>query len=82
MKINTGFLMTPAGQALILAGVVGAAMYYGQKKAVEMGQAVNPNSKDNVVYSGVNAVGKTLTGKDNFDLGVWIYDTIHGEVTP
>lgn len=82
MKINAGFLMTPAGQALVLAGVVGAAMYYGQKKAREAGQAIDPTSENNVFYSGVNAVGKSLTGQENFDLGGWLYDKIHGETTP
>lgn len=83
MKIDAGFLMTPAGQAVVLAALVGGAMYVGAKKAKEaasaVGGAVNPNSQDNIIYQGVKGVGATLTDNENFDLGAWIYDKIHGE---
>lgn len=69
-------------KAIITLAVVGVGLYLFAKReaaqlADDVGKAVNPVSKDNIAYSGVNAVGGVLTGKQNFDLGVWVYDIFH-----
>jgi hypothetical protein len=62
--------------------VVALAAYYSASKAKQLaekaGAAIDPTSTENVFYQGVNKVGATLTGKDNFNLGFWIYDKLHG----
>tara|TARA_Y100000994_G_C15703663_1_gene446408 strand:+ start:6862 stop:7104 length:243 start_codon:yes stop_codon:yes gene_type:complete len=80
--MKTQFFMTPAGQAVALAVVVGGALYYGERKARQVATAVNPNSDKNIVYGGVNAIGRTVSGDEDFNLGYWIYDLVHGEQTP
>lgn len=70
-------LNTPAGQTLIIASV-GVGVYYLLKKEVSSaGQAVNPLNNDNIFYSGANALGASLTGQENFNLGHYIYDLTH-----
>ena len=81
MKIAK-FTESKTGQLLLL-GLMGAGVvYYTQKKARELasdvGEGLNPNSKDNIVNRGVNAIGETLTGDENFILGGWFYDLING----
>ena len=84
--MKTQFFTTPAGQIAIITVIAGGALYYGAKKAREAGgavaEAVNPNSDKNIVYGGVNAVGRTLSGDGDFNLGHWIYDLVHGEQAP
>ncbi len=41
--------------------------------------AVNPVSRDNIFYRGVNAVGAVLSGDEGFTLGGAIYDAAHGD---
>jgi Mn2+/Fe2+ NRAMP family transporter len=81
MKV-LNFLGTPAGQVLVIVTIGGAALYYAGKKAEDaaevIGGAVNPNSPDNLVYRGVNAVGTTIAGKP-FNLGHWLYDAVNGK---
>ena len=52
------------------AGAVGDA-------AKTVGAAINPNNPGNVFYSGVNAVGSTVTGTADFNLGSWVYDVFN-----
>lgn len=80
--MKTNFLMTPAGQAVVLAAVIGGALYYGEKKARKVANAVNPVSDENIFYQGVNGIGGAVTGDSDFNLGYWIYDTIHGKPEP
>jgi hypothetical protein len=72
------FLNTKAGQVVIISTVAAVGLYYIGRKASQVAAAVNPVSKDNVVYTGVNGIGEALTGKKSFDLGTWIYDKTHG----
>jgi hypothetical protein len=81
MSKSMQFLNTKAG-AVVAIGVVGAiAVYFAQKKAgeaiAEVGNAINPVNQDNIFYSGVNAVGAKVTGKENFNLGRFFYDLTH-----
>lgn len=40
---------------------------------------LNPRSPNNIPYKATNYVGSKLTGKPNFDLGVWFYDLTHSD---
>jgi hypothetical protein len=66
---------------LILAGgAVLGAMYLSHKAketAKAVGHAVNPLNNDNVFYGGVNAVGESITGRKDWNLGVQIYEWTH-----
>lgn len=65
---------------LIIAGLTGVAiflLYKAKGGASAALDAVNPNSRSNVVYGGVNSVGATLTGDQNFTLGGAVYDWWH-----
>lgn len=68
---------------LIVAGVAVVGLWYLKRQATEtvkqVGQAVNPTSRDNVFYRGVNSVGESLTGDEDWTLGGWIYDITHRE---
>lgn len=79
MKELAQFANSRAGQVVILAAVAAGVVYYGQKKAKKVAQAVNPVSDQNVFYQGTNAVGAAVTGEENFNLGYWIYDLVHGD---
>lgn len=62
------------------AAVAGVVLYQLAKRgAAAVGQAVNPTSRDNVAYSGVNAVGAAVSGDDSFSLGAWLYNVTHSE---
>lgn len=45
----------------------------------EIGNAVDPTNQDNIFNRGANEVGSVLTGDDNFNLGSWLYDQLHGD---
>lgn len=81
MNINK-FLDTKAGMIVTLAAVGAVAIYFGEKKAREaaaaVGNAVSPTNPNNIFSSGVDSVGASLTGNENFSLGGWIYDKING----
>jgi len=38
---------------------------------------INPASRNNVVYEGVNKAGAGASGNDDFALGVWAYNSTH-----
>ena len=70
-KLPTGFWLV-AGAGVGLIAVVALLRSQGDK--------INPTSKDNLVYQGVNAVGDVLdNGSDDasFSLGAWLYDITH-----
>lgn len=48
------------------------------KAAEYVGEQVNPTSQDNIFYRGANAVGETLTGEKNFNLGYWLHKQFNG----
>lgn len=68
---------------LIVAGVAVIGLWYLKGRAAraisEAGQAINPTNNQNVFYRGVNGVGEAVTGDDDFSLGGWIYDKVHGQ---
>jgi hypothetical protein len=67
-------LMVIAGLSAIAALVI----YDKTKKAATAGiDAIPPTNPDNIFYSGVNNIGASLTGQENFSLGVWLYDITH-----
>ncbi len=81
-------LITPINGTSLMLGLAGIAaaawlLNRGAKAATEAvgtaAEAVNPVNNDNIFYQGVNAVGEKLTGRENFDLGTWIYDITHGD---
>lgn len=72
----------------IAAALAGAYILYRGHQAAERVKEVvtedlNPASTENVVYSGVNAIGASVTGNEGFSLGGWIYDKLNpGEAKP
>ncbi len=77
-------------KSILAVGVVGFITYKVLKKDVQagaeaVGDAVDPTSRDNLIYQGVNAVGDIADdGGDNdtFSLGGWFYDLAHPEERP
>jgi len=68
----------------LLAGVAGAAAaavlaHRTAQAAERAAQAVNPVNPDNVAYAGVNAIGRALSGREDWSLGVWLYEITHPE---
>lgn len=61
-----------------VVGVVGVFILKG--KIGNFFAAVNPLDNDNVIYTGVNAIGGRITGSNDFSLGSWIYDKTHDDV--
>lgn len=55
--------------------------YFAEKKiravSTEVIDAIDPTDPDNIFASGVDNVGASLTGNENFKLGGWIYDVLH-----
>ena len=75
--------MTFTNEQLIGIGVVAVVgLWYlsraGAQAVKDVGNAVNPTNPENVFYEGVNSTGEALTGDEDFTLGGWIYETIHG----
>lgn len=67
-----------SGSEKLIAGAVVVAL--GVLLLRKFGSKVNPTSRDNIVYSGVNAVGDVLSdgqADNDFSLGAWIYDVTH-----
>ena len=66
---------------LLGAGLV--VTWYMKSKAAEtlsaVADAVNPVSRENIAYTGVNSVGAVLADDPHFTLGGFIYDWTHSE---
>ncbi|MDT0603483.1 hypothetical protein [Thalassotalea castellviae] len=81
MSINQ-LLNTKSGMIITAAGVGAIVLYFAEKKlraaAGEVGQAVNPLNNDNIFASGVNSVGASITGNQNWSLGGSIYELFNG----
>lgn len=46
-------------------------------------ESVDPTSRDNIFYGGINAIGDLLDdgrSDDSFSLGGWIYDITHDDI--
>lgn len=58
--------------------IVGGALLVYAWARIPTG-ALNPASRENVIYRGVNQVGGAITGQgeEGFSLGSWIYDITH-----
>ncbi|WP_295797418.1 hypothetical protein [uncultured Microbulbifer sp.] len=66
------------GLMVLTAAAIGGGLFLYAKRGA-IGQALNPTSDQNIAYKGVNAVGSTVTGEDDFSLGVWLYEKTHPE---
>lgn len=82
MKNITRFALTPAGQVVIVGVAAIIYLRLAEKRVKKTANAINPVSEENIFYQGVNGVGGAVTGDNDFDLGHWIYDTIHGVPEP
>lgn len=72
--------ISPQAQvALIVAAAVLLVLWYLKGQASDAAKALDPTSDQNAAYSGVNAVGETLTGDENFSFGVWLWETMNPE---
>jgi hypothetical protein len=81
MTLNK-FLNSNVGVVTVIALIGGGVLYYGARKAADAVETtvngISPTNPDNIFASGVDSVGSVLTGNDNFKLGGWIYEKIHG----
>jgi len=74
-------------QFFIIAGVLGVGGYLLYKKGLDVlpetvsqvSNAVNPLNDQNVFAEAVNDAGSILTQDENFSLGGWFYDVVHGD---
>lgn len=58
-------------------GLVGLlVVYIVGKKAVASG-AINPASRNNLIYGGANDIGAAVSGGKDFNLGAWIWEKTH-----
>lgn len=68
--------MTRLHTYLVIGGVAVLGVWYLKNKAGEAIQAVNPASRDNIVYTNLN---RALSDDPSFSLGSWVYDVFHPE---
>lgn len=81
MKAAT-FLASPTGTVLVV-GVLGVVVLsvaaYSAKNVAQVAvSAVNPANNDNIFASGVDSIGRSLSGNDKWRLGFWLDDVING----
>lgn len=76
--------MNKQHNTLIMVGAGLLVLWYLANKAggavAAVGEAVDPSSRENLVYRTVNQVGDVVNdGEDNgdFSLGAWIYNLSH-----
>lgn len=66
---------------LTLAVVAGVGLYLLRGQLKTAAKAVNPVSRDNIFYEGVNAIGDVLddgnSDNDSFSFGSAIYELFH-----
>lgn len=69
------------GAVVILGGVLLArsAKAAVAETAATVGAAVDPTSRENIFYRGVNAVGATVTADAEFSLGKFFFELTHPE---
>jgi len=68
---------TTAGQATVLVGLGVLVVYMAERKAKQAAMAISPTNPDNIFAAGVDGVGASLTGNENFKLGGWLYDVFN-----
>lgn len=78
-----GLKLNANSQTVLVAAAVGLGLAYlaarkAKAAAASVAASVDPTSTENLAYQGVNKVGGAITGRDDFSLGVWIYEKIHG----
>lgn len=81
--VNTTHLLLAAGAVVVAAAVVYQVRQGAADAVTKIGQSVDPTSRDNIFYRGVNKVGESISGRQGWTLGGWIYDVTHpGEFGP
>lgn len=80
------FLNTKAGMVVAAGATVLVLAYFAEKKiravSTEVVDAIDPTDPDNIFATGVDNVGASLTGNENFKLGAWVYDLFHDPIQP
>jgi len=71
------FLASPTGTVLVVSALGVVVMTFAAYKAKDTITAIAPTNPNNIFASGVNDVGRSLSGNDNWTLGGWIYDVTH-----
>lgn len=61
-------------QFFFLAAVAAVGAGYLYMKRKDIGEAVNPVSRNNLAYKATNEVGQALSGDEHFSLGVLIWE--------
>lgn len=90
MKIApvSGDLLVKVGVGVAVLGLAAYLLYRAKRAVGEALPYINPIDRDNVAYTGVNAVGGVLVtdpagpGKNadgSWSLGAWAYDVLHGD---
>lgn len=75
-------LSPKAQQTALLIGAGALALWWFSGRAKAVAKAVNPVSRENIFYRGVNAVGDVIDdggSNDSFSLGASIYDLFHDD---
>jgi hypothetical protein len=77
---------TKAGQVLALGALAALAAWYLSRKAGQaaaaVGEAIDPTSRENLAYRGVNELGSAITGDSWWSLGGALYDWTHTAPDP
>lgn len=66
--------------AVTVAAIITAYLIkdQAQKAVSDTVEAVSPLNNDNIFASGVDNVGRKLSGNNNWKLGSWLHDVING----
>lgn len=83
--MSNGVLNSRAAMVAVGVLAAGLVLYFVARRvkgavgevAKQVGTAINPISAENIVYSGVNSVGRAITGDPHFTIGGLIYDIFH-----
>jgi hypothetical protein len=62
--------------AAAVAGVAVVVVLY--RSGAKLAQGLNPVNEDNVVNSGLDYLGRSLSGRDTWTFGGQVYDWTHG----
>lgn len=90
MKVTpvSGDMLVKVGVGLAVLGLAAYLLHRAKNVIGETLPYINPVDRDNVAYTGVNAVGGSLVtdpagpGKNadgTWSFGAWIYDVTHGD---
>lgn len=81
MKVSANTMLKTAAVFAVL-GALYVARRDAKQAAAAVAGAVDPTSRENIIYRGVNAIfDSTDDGSDNdsFSLGSWWYGVTHGD---